>query len=73
MVVVFKYQVDRKTSDNYICLSYDAILFDDGMKTIIKYGIAFYKKECKAKNQSGYSGSASLLAHNLKATSDKVK
>jgi hypothetical protein len=48
-VVVFKYQVDRKTSDNYICLSYDAILFDDGMKTIIKYGIAFYKKECKAK------------------------
>jgi hypothetical protein len=28
---------------------YDAILLDDGMKTIIKYGIAFYKKECKVK------------------------
>jgi hypothetical protein len=27
MVVVFMYQVDRKTSDNYICLSYDSIQF----------------------------------------------
>jgi hypothetical protein len=25
------------------------------------------------KDQNGYSGYASLLAHNLKATSDKVK
>jgi dATP pyrophosphohydrolase len=29
--------------------------------------------ELDNKNQSGYSGSASLLAHNLKATSDKGK
>lgn len=26
---------------------YDAILFEDGMENIIKYGIAFYKKRCK--------------------------
>jgi hypothetical protein len=26
---------------------YDAVLKDDGMKKIIKYGIAFYKKSCK--------------------------
>jgi hypothetical protein len=26
---------------------YDAILIDDGMKKIMKYGIAFYKKNCK--------------------------
>jgi hypothetical protein len=26
---------------------YDTILKDDGMKNIIKYGIAFYKKNCK--------------------------
>jgi hypothetical protein len=26
---------------------YDATLLDDGMETIIKYGIAFYKKKCK--------------------------
>jgi hypothetical protein len=26
---------------------YDAVLKDDGMKEIIKYGIAFYKKNCK--------------------------
>jgi hypothetical protein len=26
---------------------YDAVLKDDGMSTIIKYGIAFYKKNCK--------------------------
>ncbi len=26
---------------------YEALLKDDGMKTIIKYGIAFYKKSCK--------------------------
>jgi hypothetical protein len=26
---------------------YDAVLRDDGMKEIIKYGIAFYKKNCK--------------------------
>ena len=26
---------------------YDAFLIDDGMKTIVKYGIAFYKKNCK--------------------------
>jgi hypothetical protein len=25
---------------------YDAVLKDDGMSTIIKYGIAFYKKSC---------------------------
>jgi hypothetical protein len=27
--------------------NYDAVLHDDGMDTIIKYGIAFYKKKCK--------------------------
>lgn len=26
---------------------YDAILLEDGMENIIKYGIAFYKKRCK--------------------------
>jgi hypothetical protein len=26
---------------------YDATLIDDGMETIMKYGIAFYKKKCK--------------------------
>jgi hypothetical protein len=26
---------------------YDATLIDDGMETILKYGIAFYKKKCK--------------------------
>jgi hypothetical protein len=26
---------------------YDTVLIDDGMKKIIKYGIAFYKKNCK--------------------------
>jgi hypothetical protein len=26
---------------------YDAYLIDDGMESIIKYGIAFYKKKCK--------------------------
>lgn len=26
---------------------YEASLIDDGMKTIVKYGIAFYKKNCK--------------------------
>lgn len=26
---------------------YEAALVDDGMKTIVKYGIAFYKKNCK--------------------------
>jgi hypothetical protein len=26
---------------------YDAYLLDDGMETIIKYGIAFYKKKCR--------------------------
>jgi hypothetical protein len=32
---------------------YDATLLDDGMETIIKYGLAFYKKKCKVmiKNQ----------------------
>lgn len=28
---------------------YAASLEEDGMKTIIKYGIACYKKECKVK------------------------
>lgn len=28
--------------------NYAARLVDDGMKTIIKYGIAFYKKHCRA-------------------------
>ena len=28
---------------------YAAVLEEDGMKTIIKYGIACYKKECKVK------------------------
>jgi superfamily I DNA and RNA helicase len=27
--------------------SYDSYLIDEGMDTIIKYGIAFYKKKCK--------------------------
>jgi hypothetical protein len=27
--------------------NYDAVLKDDGMRNIIKYGIAFYKKNCK--------------------------
>jgi hypothetical protein len=27
--------------------NYDAVLHDDGMDTIIEYGIAFYKKKCK--------------------------
>jgi hypothetical protein len=31
------------------------------------------EKNSLNRYQSGYSGSASLLAHNLKATSDKVK
>jgi hypothetical protein len=26
---------------------YDAVLKDEGIKEIIKYGIAFYKKNCK--------------------------
>jgi hypothetical protein len=26
---------------------YDAVLIDDGMDTILKYGISFYKKKCK--------------------------
>jgi hypothetical protein len=26
---------------------YDALLSDDGMKKIVRYGIAFYKKSCK--------------------------
>jgi hypothetical protein len=26
---------------------YDTVLYDDGMEKIIKYGIAFYKKQCK--------------------------
>jgi hypothetical protein len=30
--------------------NYDAVLHDDGMDTIIKYGIAFYKKKCKVIN-----------------------
>jgi hypothetical protein len=27
--------------------NYDAVLHDDGMDTIMKYGITFYKKKCK--------------------------
>jgi hypothetical protein len=30
---------------------YDAVLRDDGMKEIIKYGIAFYKKNCKVMSE----------------------
>lgn len=28
-------------------MRYDAKLIDDGMRTIIKYGIACYKKDCR--------------------------
>jgi hypothetical protein len=32
---------------------YDAILMDDGMKKIVRYGIAFYKKSCRVVSGNG--------------------
>jgi hypothetical protein len=26
---------------------YDAVLMEDGMESVVRYGIAFYKKMCK--------------------------
>lgn len=37
----------REALDQIEEKKYDAFLIDDGMKTIVKYGIAFYKKNCK--------------------------
>jgi hypothetical protein len=34
---------------------YDAALLDDGMETILKYGIAFYKKKCKVMMKKAFT------------------
>jgi hypothetical protein len=54
IVIELKYAIDNKLTDH--CNEaltqieknqYDAVLIDDGMESIVKYGIAFYKKMCK--------------------------
>lgn len=54
IVIELKYALDNNLKKH--CMEaleqieekkYDAVLIDDGMKKIIKYGIAFYKKNCK--------------------------
>jgi hypothetical protein len=54
VVVEIKYAQDgnldrgcAKALEQMDAKQYDALLMDDGMKKIVRYGIAFYKKSCK--------------------------
>jgi hypothetical protein len=61
IVIELKYAQDNKLNEH--CKEaltqiennqYDAYLIDEGMETIVKYGIAFYKKNCKVAIRSDF-------------------
>ena len=58
--VVIELKYARNNNLNVLCsealnqieqTQYEARLIEDGMETIVKYGIAFYKKSCKVINR----------------------